>query len=84
MAIHFRLLCYIYIYDMFKFYLINNSLNFNVPKIYIFSLEKLYIYFTLNLIKNAIRRNKKKYEKKYNASPGAFFLYKALPKPSLT
>ena len=48
---------------MFKFYLINNSLNFNVPKIYIFPLEKLYIYFTLNLIKNAIRRNKKKYEK---------------------
>ena len=53
-----------FFYDMFKFYLINNSLNFNVPKVYIFPLEKLYIYFTLNLIKNAIRRNKKNMKKK--------------------
>jgi len=73
-----------FFYDMFKFYLINNSLNFNVLEIYIFPLEKNYIYFTLNLIKNAIRRNKKKYGKKNNASPSAFFLYKALSKPSLT
>ena len=60
---------------MFKFYLIN-SLNFNVPKIYIF-------YF--KLIKNAICYNKKKSDqKKINAFHSAFFLYKALSKPSVT
>ena len=73
---------------MFKFYLINNSLNFNVPKIYIFPLEKLYIYiyiFYFKLIKNAICYNKKKSDqKKINAFHSAFFLYKALSKPSVT
>ena len=69
---------------MFKFYLINNSLNFNVPKIYIFPLEKLYIYY-FKLIKNNIYKNKIKFDqKKINAFPSAFFRYKALSKPSVT
>jgi len=61
---------YTYIfYDMVKFYLINNSLNYNVPKLYIFPFKfmTLYIYFGLvyififyfKLIKKAIRKGKK-------------------------
>ena len=46
---------------------------------YIFPLQKLYIY-------NAICKSKKNSDKKNNnnAFPSAFFMYKALSKPSVT
>jgi hypothetical protein len=52
---------YTYIfYDMVKFYLINNSPNYNVPKLYIFPFKFLTLYiFYFKLIKNAIYKGKK-------------------------
>ena len=73
---------YIYIYayifyDMIKFYLINNSLNYNVPKLYIFPFKFLTLYiFYFKLIKKMLYVKGKKFwqkNNKINASPSAFF-----------
>jgi len=61
---------------MVKFYLINNNLNYNVPKLYIPPFKSMTLYiFHFKLIKT-LSRKEKQYDKKnnkINVFPSAFF-----------
>ena len=70
---------------MVKFYLINNSPNYNVPKLYIFPFKFLTLYiFYFKLIKKTLSAKEKKLTKKKMLLLALFFLYKVLSKHNVT